>query len=258
MIGIVCVDNKWGISKDGKLLFHNKEDMQFFKSMTIGAAIIYGNNTLKSFPGMKPLKNRLNVVYTRDKNNIPKESIEAADIVYSINHVNHIINGLAPDVDWDIIKGKELYSNYIDEYSNYDMEENIAFDFNDVEKYDKLTILVIVTNLKDAIFVPKLFGYSVDDIYTNPQKGQIYVIGGEHIYNKLIPYCNKLYITKIDEDKNADKFFPNVDDGKWKLDDNRTIISFTNETRVNNESSNIGIYKYTRNIEFSEYDLDFK
>ena len=147
MIGIVCVDNKWGISKDGKLLFHNKEDMQFFKSMTIGAAIIYGNNTLKSFPGMKPLKNRLNVVYTRDKNNIPKESIEAADIVYSINHVNHIINGLAPDVDWNIIKGKELYSNYIDEYSNYDMEENIAFDFNVVEKYLKLTMLVLLSSI---------------------------------------------------------------------------------------------------------------
>lgn len=254
MIGIVCVDNNWGISKDGELLFHNKEDMKFFKSMTIGAAIIYGNNTLKSFPGKKPLKNRLNVVYTRDKNNISKESIEAADIVYSINHVNQIIPGLAPDVDWDIIKGKDLYNKYIDEYANYDMEENFAFDFNDVEKYDKLTILVIVTDLKDAIFVPKLFGYSVDDIYTNPQKGQIYVIGGEYIYNKLIPFCNKLYVTKINENKDADKFFPNVDDGRWLTNDGKIVIDFTREVRVNDESSDIEIYKYTRNIEFNKHD----
>ncbi len=255
MIGIVCVDKKWGISKNGELLFHYKEDIQFFKEMTIGAAVIYGNNTLKSLPGMKPLKNRLNVVYTRDKNNIPKEAIEAADIVYVVNHVNQIIPGLAPDVDWEMIKGKELYSNYINEYSEYDIEERIAFDFNDAGKYDKLTILVIVTSLKDAIFVPKLFGYSVDDIYTTPQKGQIFVIGGEYIYNKLIPLCNKCYVTKVDKDGDADKFFPNIDDGKWKLDNNKTVIRFDNEMRVNDPSSDIGIYKYIRYIEFSKYEL---
>lgn len=37
-------------------------DMQFFRSKTIGNVVVMGSNTLKSFPGGKPLKDRINVV----------------------------------------------------------------------------------------------------------------------------------------------------------------------------------------------------
>ena len=32
IIGIVCVDQKWGIGKKNDLLFHLKKDMEFFKN----------------------------------------------------------------------------------------------------------------------------------------------------------------------------------------------------------------------------------
>ncbi|MGI6522529.1 MAG: dihydrofolate reductase, partial [Christensenellales bacterium] len=44
------------------LLFHLKEDMSFFKKMTLGKVIVMGSNTLMSLPGCKPLKNRINIV----------------------------------------------------------------------------------------------------------------------------------------------------------------------------------------------------
>ena len=59
---IVAVDEKWGIGKNNDLLFHLPADMKFFRETTLGKVVIMGSNTLKSFPGGKPLPKRTNVV----------------------------------------------------------------------------------------------------------------------------------------------------------------------------------------------------
>ena len=68
MIAIANVDKNLGIGLDNKLLIYIKEDMQYFKEQTTDNIIIMGKNTLFSFKEKKPLKDRLNIVFTRDKN----------------------------------------------------------------------------------------------------------------------------------------------------------------------------------------------
>jgi len=49
-------------------------------------------------------------------------------------------------------------------------------------------------------------------------KEDVMVCGGESIYKLLLPYSDKAYITKIQSEKKADKFFPNLDAlPDWKL-----------------------------------------
>jgi len=62
MKAIVAVDKKWGIGKKNDLLFSLPEDMKFFREKTLNKVVIMGSNTLKSFPGGNPLKNRTNIV----------------------------------------------------------------------------------------------------------------------------------------------------------------------------------------------------
>ena len=62
---IVNTDIKWGIGRDNCLLFSNKTDMRFFRETTTGGVVVMGRKTLESFPGGKPLKNRVNIVMTR-------------------------------------------------------------------------------------------------------------------------------------------------------------------------------------------------
>ena len=62
MKAIVAVDKNWGIGKKNDLLFSLPEDMKFFRTTTLNKVVIMGSNTLKSFPGGKPLKNRTNIV----------------------------------------------------------------------------------------------------------------------------------------------------------------------------------------------------
>ena len=46
----------------------------------------------------------------------------------------------------------------------------------------------------------------------------IYVIGGEQIYNALVDECDVAHITKIDYAYDADAYFPNLDEKpEWKI-----------------------------------------
>lgn len=49
------------------------------------------------------------------------------------------------------------------------------------------------------------------------QSKEIFIMGGGSIYKQLIPYCNRVYVTKIYKDfDNVDTFFPNLDEtGEW-------------------------------------------
>ena len=64
---IVAAAKNWAIGKGGDLLWHLPEDMKFFRRMTTGNVVVMGRKTLDSFPGGKPLKNRTNLVLTRDR-----------------------------------------------------------------------------------------------------------------------------------------------------------------------------------------------
>lgn len=46
----------------------------------------------------------------------------------------------------------------------------------------------------------------------------VFVIGGEKVYNQLLPYCSEAYVTKIEDTFAADTFFPNLDEMEdWQL-----------------------------------------
>ena len=65
---IVAVDKNWAIGMNNKLLVSIPQDMKFFRETTKGKVVAMGRKTLESFPGGQPLKNRVNVVLTSDKN----------------------------------------------------------------------------------------------------------------------------------------------------------------------------------------------
>ncbi len=64
---IVAVAKNWAIGYKGGLLFNLPDDMAFFKNNTLDKVVVMGRNTLLSFPGGKPLKNRTNIVLTTNR-----------------------------------------------------------------------------------------------------------------------------------------------------------------------------------------------
>lgn len=66
MISLIVARARNGaIGKDNDIPWHLPEDLKSFQRETLGGAIIMGRNTWDSLP-YKPLKNRLNIVVSRD------------------------------------------------------------------------------------------------------------------------------------------------------------------------------------------------
>ena len=137
---IVAVDKNWGIGAKNGLLYNLKQDMAYFRSTTLNKIVVMGRNTLESFPGGKPLKNRVNICVNAEQ-------------------------------------GFE--------------RENV----------------IVVTSL------PELF-----ETLKNYDSEEVFVIGGASIYKQLLPYCTYAYITKIEDEKPAEVFFPNLDENDdWQV-----------------------------------------
>ena len=101
---IVCVSENYGIGKGNGLLFSLPPDMKLFRETTMGKVIIMGRATLDSFPNGAALKNRVNIVLTRDKN-FSRENVLAFNSVDEI--LEHI--GQYPTEDCYVIGGAEIY-----------------------------------------------------------------------------------------------------------------------------------------------------
>jgi len=80
---IVAVDKNWAIGLKGDLLVSIPQDMKFFRETTKGKVVAMGRKTLESFPNGLPLKNRVNIVLTSDKNYKVKDAI----IVHSVEEM---------------------------------------------------------------------------------------------------------------------------------------------------------------------------
>lgn len=77
---IVAVDNNWAIGNKNELLVSIPADMKFFRQETTGNVVVMGRKTLDSFPGGMPLKNRINIVLTGNRNYSVKDAIVVHDL----------------------------------------------------------------------------------------------------------------------------------------------------------------------------------
>lgn len=139
---IVAYNRNKGIGKEGKLLYHIKDDLKHFKEITSNYPIVMGRKTFESLPN-GPLPNRTNIVVSK--------------------HAKHY-------------DGTIIFDN-LDLVYDYILNNNIS---------------------------------------------KIFFIGGGEIYKEALKlnWINTMYITYIDDDKDADTFFPNFNENDWNLIEN--------------------------------------
>ena len=99
---IVAVCDDWGIGLDGGMVVENREDMRHFVACTTGHPVIMGRRTLESFPGGRPLKNRRNVVLSRDSS----FSTEGVEVVRSVEDA---LAAVAGEQEAWVIGGGQVY-----------------------------------------------------------------------------------------------------------------------------------------------------
>ncbi len=106
IIGIAAVDRKGAIGKGGKLPWHYSSDMKFFRETTTGHAVVMGRKTWLTIG--KPLKNRLNIVLSRDSSIEPQESLLVLSDIDSVISFNDSIT-----TDLFVIGGAQIYGAFL-------------------------------------------------------------------------------------------------------------------------------------------------
>ncbi len=101
---IVAVDRGWGIGYRGELLAHVRADLRNFARLTTGHTVILGSKTLATFPGGRPLKNRLNIILSRRADYAP----EGAAVAHSEAELLDMVKGIEGDIF--VIGGASVYS----------------------------------------------------------------------------------------------------------------------------------------------------
>jgi len=126
---IVAVDKNWGIGNKGNLLLSIPSDMKFFKETTTGNVVVMGRKTLESFPGGRPLTDRINIVITKKKDYKVKDAIIVNDIEEALEEAKKYT-----DRDTYVIGGGLIYKQmlkYCDEahvtYIDYSYEADTHF-----------------------------------------------------------------------------------------------------------------------------------
>ena len=106
IIGIAAVDRKGAIGKGGKLPWHYSADMKFFRETTTGHAVVMGRKTWLTIG--KPLKNRLNIVLSRDSNIEPQESLIVLSDIESVISFSEKLT-----TDLFVIGGAQIYQAFL-------------------------------------------------------------------------------------------------------------------------------------------------
>lgn len=47
--------------------------------------------------------------------------------------------------------------------------------------------------------------------------GEVFVIGGQSVYEEALPFAEKIYLTLVDAEVDGDTFFPEFNESEWQL-----------------------------------------
>ena len=97
---IAAVDQNWAIGKGGDQLCYLPADLKRFRALTTGHPVILGRKTLATFPGGRPLKNRRNLILSRD----PAFAPEGAEVFRELDSLR-----AAAPADSFVIGGESVY-----------------------------------------------------------------------------------------------------------------------------------------------------
>jgi dihydrofolate reductase len=138
---IACMCSNRGIGKDGKIPWHNPEDLKYFRKKTLGNIVVMGRKTYDSLNGT-PLIGRLNIVIT----STPEDFKNTEELIFTTPaKLSELFNIFSDSyLKCFIIGGEDIYRHFIDKVSRLyltriDKEYECDTFFPEFERFFMLT-----------------------------------------------------------------------------------------------------------------------
>ena len=101
---IVAADNNWAIGNRGELLIRIPNDHKYFREETTGKVVVLGRKTLETFPQGMPLKDRTNIILSKNRALRVKDAL----VVHSVEELLKELSKYREE-DIYIIGGESIY-----------------------------------------------------------------------------------------------------------------------------------------------------
>lgn len=101
---IVAVDENWAIGNKNELLISIPADHKMFRQETTGKVVVLGRKTLETFPQGLPLKNRTNIILSKN----PAYKVKDAVVVHSVEELLKELEKYNTE-DIYIVGGESIY-----------------------------------------------------------------------------------------------------------------------------------------------------
>ena len=138
------------------------------------------------------------------------KAIVAVDRKWGIGKKNGLLFSLPADMNY--FKEKTTGKVVV-------MGSNTLKSFPNGKPLKNRTNIVLYTNGEkrdDSVVVGSLSELSEE--LKKYEKDDVFIIGGAMFYKTMLPYCDEVFVTKVDADGEAEVFFENLDEKKeWKL-----------------------------------------
>lgn len=108
-----------------------------------------------------------------------------------------------------VIMGRKTWSSIPTKYRPMKDRTNVVLSRQVSTIEDRDSVDHIFSSLPDAL----------EGVSQLRNKGQVWIIGGQSIYEEALrlPQCKRIYLTRIDKEFECDTFFPEVDESVYKL-----------------------------------------
>jgi dihydrofolate reductase len=99
---------------------------------------------------------------------------------------------------------------------------------------------IIITRQKEYLADGCLVVHSLEEaLEISPQNEEVFIIGGAQIYKQALPFADKIDLTRVHIELDADAFFPEFNTSEWNLvfsekhfKDEKHQFDFTFETYI--------------------------
>ena len=150
-------------------------------------------------------------------------AIVAADLNNGIGYNNELLVHIPKDLK----RFKEITSNNI-----VIMGRNTWESLGRKRLPDRVNVVITRESFSDEDYGVVFAELDEIKLWLSKQKDNknehIFIIGGEFIYNKLLEYCDTIYMTRIfNEFENVDRYFPNID---WPVESKSEVYKYKDYT----------------------------
>lgn len=130
------------------------------------------------------------------------KAIVAVDKKWGIGKKNDLLFNLPEDMKFfrEKTKGKTVCMGY-----------NTLLSFPNSKPLKNRVNIVLAPN--DVVRDDCIVVHTLEELFSELNKyDDVFVIGGAMFYKTMLPYCEEIFVTKVDADGEATVFYPNLDE----------------------------------------------